>query len=192
MSFFKDIIGGAFYALLIIVLLFPHIDKIDNFQLTFPFSPVLNFLLGIFLIKCYPSLKQWSTARSDTTVILGSVFGFYSALTLMNQNDILETLLTLPTDAALSSSFSLCFLRTFIGLLIVFATRQIVKNVVLRTTCFVYKLDWKDSQIKRLAQVEMPYYYFTYFAVGFNIALTCPFVFQKLGIASDFHQTVVF
>ena len=153
---------------------------------------MLNFFLGILLIKCYPSLKQWSTARSDTTVILGSVFGFYSALTVLNQNDLLETLLNRPTDAALSSNLGLCAVRTFIGLLIVFTTRQIVKTVVLRLTCFAYALNWKDPQIKRLAEVEMPYYYFTYFAVGFNIALTCPFAFRALGIAPDFHQTVVF
>ena len=125
-------------------------------------------------------------------MILGSVFGFHSALTVLNQNDLLETLLNRPTDVALSSGLGLCAVRTFIGLLLVYATRQIVKTVVLRLTCLAYGLNWKDPQIKRLAQVEMPYYYLTYFAVGFNIALTCPFVFRAIGIAPDFHQTVVF
>ena len=76
----------------------------------------------------------------------------------------------------------LCLLRTIVGLLVLGATRQIVKTVVLRSTCLFYRLDYKNPQIKRLAQVEMPYYYLTYFVIGFNTGFLCPLIFRTLHI----------
>ena len=138
--------------------------------------------MGIILIKCYPSLKQWSTARSDTTVILGSTFGLLSGGTLLNSIGLLERSLTPPIYSITVPNLGLCFMRIIIGLTITFATRLIVKIVVLRITCAIYGLDSKDPDIRRLAKVEMPYYYLTYFAVGFNIYFTCSTVFHALKI----------
>ena len=166
--------------------MFPYVNRIDNFQLNFPYAPLLNFFLGILLMKCYPSLKQWSTARSDTTIILGSTSGLLSAATIMNKFGLLEKPLTPPIYPIMASDIGFCLSRTIIGLIIVYATQQIVKTLVLRLTCVAYELDWNDSEIKRLAKVEMPYYYLTYFAIGFNIAFTCPFIFRSLGIHRDY------
>jgi len=169
--------------------MFPYINTIDNFQLNFTFSPLISFCLGVCLIKCYPSLKQWSTARSDTTVILGSTFGLLSATAIMNQIGFLEKPLTPPIYSIIPPNLILCVLRTIIGLLIIYATRQIVKTFVLRLTCIFYGLDWKNPEIKRLAKIEMPYYYLTYFAIGFNISFTCPLVFRAMGINRDYSYT---
>ena len=185
----QDIVAGTVYALVLIYIMFPYVDAIDEFQLNFTFSPVLNFCLGILLIKCYPSLKQWSTARSDTTVILGSTSGLFSAITSMNKFGLLERPLTPPVYAIVAPDLGLCFLRTLIGMLIVYATRQIVKTVVLRLTCAIYGLDWRKPETKRLARVEMPYYYLTYFAIGFNISFTCSLVFRAMGINRDYSYT---
>jgi sphingosine-1-phosphate phosphatase 1 len=167
----------------------PHVETIDNFQLNFTLSPIFHFCLGIILIKCYPSVKQWSTARSDTTVILGSTFGLLSATTIMNKLGLLERPLTPPIYAITPPDLGLCVLRTIIGLLIIYATRQIVKTIVLRSTCSVYGLDWKNPEVKRLAKVEMPYYYLTYFAIGFNIAFICPLAYRAVGINRDYSYT---
>jgi len=173
----------------LICISFPYIDVIDEFQIHFAYSPLINFCLGIFLIKCYPSVKQWSTARSDTTIILGSTFGHSSAVTIINQLGLLERPLTPPIYQIASPEFGLWFLRTFIGLILIFFTRQIVKTLVLRLTCLYYKLDYRNPQIKRLAQVEMPYYYLTYFAVGFNVGFLFPLTFRAMGINRDYSYT---
>ena len=169
--------------------MYPYVNAIDDFAMNFAFSPIVIFALGIFLIKCYPSLKQWSTARSDTTVIIGSTSGVFTAGTLMNQLGLLERPLTPPVYSIIAPDLGLCILRTIIGLLLIYATRQIVKTFVLRSTCYFYGLDWKNPEIKRLAQVEMPYYYLTYFAIGFNISLTCPLLFRAMGINRDYSYT---
>lgn len=167
----------------------PFVDEIDDFVLNFTYSPLMNFFLGISLIKCYPSLKQWSTARSDTTVILGSTFGLLTANNLMNQLDLLEKPRTPPIYSIMPPDFGLCFIRTLTGMLIIGATREIVKRLVLRLTCAVYGLDWKNPEIKRLGKVEMPYYYLTYFAIGFNISFLCPLVYRAIGINRDYSYT---
>ncbi|CAF0922054.1 unnamed protein product [Rotaria sordida] len=183
------LVRGTAYALLLIYIMFPYVNIIDNFQLNFTLAPLLNFCLGIFLIKCYPSIQEWSTARSDTTVILGSTFGLLSSATIMQKFDLLERPLTPPIYSIITPNLGFCVLRTIIGLLIIYATRQIVKTIVLRITSLIYGLDWKDPEIKRLAKVELPYYYLTYFVIGFNIAFTCPLVFRMIGINRDYSYT---
>ncbi|CAF0871155.1 unnamed protein product [Adineta steineri] len=189
MHTFLDIITGTLYALLLVYIMFPYVDAIDNFQLNYSFSPILNFCIGIILIKCYPSLKQWSTARSDTTVILGSAFGLCSATTAMHQIGLLQRPLTPPIYAIIAPNLGLCIVRTIIGMLFVYATRQIVKTLVLRITCAIYGLDWKNPETKRLAKVEMPYYYLTYYAIGFTISFICPLFFRAIGINRDYSYT---
>ncbi|CAF1360025.1 unnamed protein product [Rotaria magnacalcarata] len=189
MHTFLDIIAGTIYALILIFIMFPYVDSIDNFQLTHSFAPILNFSIGILLIKCYPSLKLWSTARSDTTVILGSAFGLCSATTAMHQIGLLEKPLTPPLYSIIAPNLGLCIVRTILGMIFIYATRQIVKTVVLRVTCSIYGLDWKNPESKRLAKVEMPYYYLTYFAIGFNISFTCPLFFRAIGINRDYSYT---
>jgi hypothetical protein len=169
--------------------MFPYVQTIDRFELNCNWSSVLNFFLGILLIKCYPSLKQWSTARSDTTVILGSTSGLFSAIQFMKQFGLLEKPVTPPIYSITPPNLGLCILRTMIGLLIVYATRQIVKTLVLRLTCMIYGYDWKNAQTKRLAKIEMPYYYLTYFAIGFNVSFTCPLVYRAIGINRDYSYT---
>jgi sphingosine-1-phosphate phosphatase 1 len=169
--------------------MFPYVDRIDNFQLNFSFSPILNFCIGVFLVKCYPSVKQWSTARSDTTVILGSAFGLCSATTAMHKIGLLQRPLTPPIYSIIAPNLWLCLVRTILGMIFIVVTRKIVQTIVLRITCAIYGLDWKDPESKRLAKVEMPYYYLTYFFIGFNVSFTCPLLFRALGINRDYSYT---
>lgn len=167
----------------------PFVNTIDDFQLNYMISPFIAFCIGIVLVKAYPSVQEWSTARSDTTVILGSTVGLLSAATLMQQMGLIERPIKPPIYAIIPPNLWLWVLRTIIGLLILYATRQIAKNIVLRVIGAIYGLDWKDPQIKRFAKVEMPYYYLTYYAIGFNINFTCPLVFRLMGINRDYSTT---
>jgi hypothetical protein len=107
----------------------------------------------------------------------------------MNTMGLLERPLTPPIYPIIAPDLGLCVLRTTVGLVIVYATRQIVKTVVLRSTCAVYGLDWKNPEIKRFAKVEMPYYYLTYYAIGFSVAFICPLVYRAVGINRDYSYT---
>jgi len=169
--------------------MFPYVDTIDDSLLNFSLSPILTFSLGIFLMKCYPSLKQWSTARSDTTIILASTSGLLTATSILNTMGLLKKPLMPPIYSIIPPHLGFCFLRTIIGLIIVYITRQIVKTVVLRSICAIYGLDWKTPEVKRLAKIEMPYYYLTYFIIGFNIGFTCPLTFRAMGINRDYSYT---
>lgn len=169
--------------------MFPYVNEIDEFLLNFVYTPIVLFVVGIFLIKCYPSLKQWSTARSDTTVILGSTFGALTAANIMNRLGFFDRPSSPPLYSIISPDIGLCFVRTIIGMIITGGTREIVKRLVLRLTCQFYGLDWKNPQNKRLGKIEMPYYYLTYFTIGFNVAFTCPLVFLWIGINRDCSYT---
>jgi hypothetical protein len=109
----------------------------------------------------------------------------------MNYIGLLEKPLTPPVYSIIPPNLALCCLRTFLGLILIYATRQIVKTLVLRLTCLFYGLDWKNPEIKRLAKVEMPYYYLTYLSIGFNIGFLCPLVFRAMGINRDYSYTEI-
>ena len=161
-------------------------DRINNFQLNYSFAPILNFCMGIILIKCYPNLKKWSTARSDAVIILGSAFGLCSATTAMLQINLLQRPLISSIYSIVTPDIDLCIVRTVLGMILVYITRQIVKTIVLRMSCTIYGLDWKNPESKRLTNIELLYYYLTYFSVGFNITFTCPLLFRALGINRDY------
>jgi sphingosine-1-phosphate phosphatase 1 len=159
--------------------------------LDFIFSPIINFCLGIVLMKCYPSTQPWSTARSDTTVILGSTCGLFCSAAMLNKLGLLEKPLTPPIYSIIPPNLGLCVVRTVIGMLIVYATRQLVKDAVLRGTCRFYGLDWKHPDAKRSGKVEFPYYYLTYFTIGLTIAFVCPLLYRAMGINRDYSYTEI-
>ncbi|CAF0939000.1 unnamed protein product [Didymodactylos carnosus] len=180
-----DVIAGVIYALFLSYLMFPYVDAIDNFQINFSMAPLFNFIIGYLLIRFYPSRKQWSGARNDTTVILGSVSGFYSATSIMNTMGLLLKPILSPKYAPIYPNYLRCLLRPTFGAILILLTRQIAKTIVLRLTCLFYGVDYRKPECKRLAKIEIPYYYLTYFATGFNMAFTCPVAFHAMGIGND-------
>lgn len=71
-----DVIAGIIYSLLMLILVMPILEPVDKFMLENQLSPLLALIFGYSICYYYPSLKKWSTARGDTTIIIGTVVGF--------------------------------------------------------------------------------------------------------------------
>ncbi len=179
--------------MLVLVLVMPILEPIDTFMLENPMSPCIALTVGFLLCMFYPSLKQWSTARGDTTIIIGTVVGFSIGSYLNNYLGFLNR----PDEPPLydihfpnALGYVLGVLRTILGLLVLFATRQIFKSSLLRIMCYLNGVSPADSaEIKKEKKIELPYYYFTYFAMGLNIAFTSPYLFRLLNIERDYSYT---
>jgi sphingosine-1-phosphate phosphatase 1 len=187
-----DVIAGVLYSMLILLLVMPVLEPIDEFMLENSLSPMIAVTSGFVLCHLYPSLKQWSTARGDTVIIIGTVVGFSVGSFLNNKLGLLAR----PTEPPLydiqfpdAVGYALGVLRTFLGLCVLLAIRQFFKFSLLRFLCHVYGLDYSDAKSKREKRVELPYNYLTYFAVGLNIAFASPYLFCLLGIERDYSYT---
>lgn len=170
----------------------PILEPIDHFILEYDYSPLVVFTVGYLLCHYYPSLRQWSTARGDTVIIIGSVIGFSIGSYLNNKLGFLHK----PDEPPLYDihfpnvfGYMLAILRTFLGLLLVLGTRQLFKKFLLKFLCFICKLDHLNPENKKKKKIELPYNYLTYFAIGVNIAFTFPFLFRLLRIERDYSFT---
>lgn len=174
------------------MIMIPILEPIDHFILEYDISPFVVFTVGYLLCHFYPSVRQWSTARGDTVIIIGSVIGFSIGSYLNNKLGLLHKPDEPPLyDIHFPNAFGyfLGVLRTLLGLLLVLCTRQLFKNFLLKFLCFICKLDSKNPESKKQKKIELPYNYITYFALGVNIAFTIPFLFRLLTIERDYSFT---
>ena len=70
-----DVIAGVLLTVVIMTLFLPFADAVDWFSLTHPASPVLVVTATLLAAVMYPSLDRWSTARGDTTTVIGTNAG---------------------------------------------------------------------------------------------------------------------
>lgn len=153
---------------------------------------MITLTLGFSLCYYYPSLKKWSTARGDTTIIIGTVVGFSVGSFLNSRFGFLNRPDEPPLyDIHFPTAFGyiLAVVRTVLGLLSLLATRQFFKSSVLRLLCFLNGMDSSDPACKQVKKIELPYYYITYFFIGLNTSFMSPFMFRLLNIERDYSFT---
>ena len=133
-----------------------------------------------------------STARGDTTIIMGTVSGFAVSSYLNYHFGLLNKPAEPPLyDIRFPNAFGyvLGLVRTLIGLLSLLATRQLCKASLLRLLCAWNGLDPADPASKREKCIELPYNFFAYMAIGVNIAFGSPYLFRLLNIERDYSYT---
>ena len=189
-----DVIAGVLYSILILILAMPLLEPADKFILDHPFSPLVTFVTGFLICHFYPSLKQWSTARSDATTIIGSVVGFSIGSYINNYLGYLNKPAEPPLyDIHFPDAMGYLYgvIRTILGLLMLYLTRVFFKSSLLKFLCKIHGLDSKDPRSKQEKKIELPYCYITYFSIGLNIAFTSPYIFRMLDIQRDLSYTEI-
>lgn len=178
--------------MLVLILVIPILEPIDKFMMENDYSPFIALVVGFAMCYYYPSLKQWSTARGDTTIIIGTVVGF-SVGAYLNYHFGLwikpsePPLYDIHFPNALGYLFAV--IRTFLGLTMFIVVRQLLKKSFLRLLCYLNGLDYKDPASKQRQIIELPYNYFSYFVLATNIAFTSPLLFRLLNIERDYSYT---
>lgn len=186
--FSQDIIAGFLYTILILVVFYPFVDLIDNFNQTHRYAPLfiigLHLALGIFSF----TLDTWSTSRGDTAEILGSGAGIAcGSHVTYNMGLMLDPsldMLPLATPPITVTLFGKAILRILIGMVFVLIVRDIMKRVTIPLACKVFSIPCDDVRNARQhMEVELPYRYITYGMVGFSITFLIPYIFSFIGIS---------
>nr|XP_008523563.1 PREDICTED: sphingosine-1-phosphate phosphatase 1 [Equus przewalskii] len=183
-----DIIAGFLYTILILVVFYPFVDLIDNFNQTHRYAPLfiigLHLALGIFSF----TLDTWSTSRGDTAEILGSGAGIAcGSHVTYNMGLMLDPsldMLPLATPPITVTLFGKAILRILIGMVFVLIVRDIMKRITIPLACKVFSIPCDDVRNARQhMEVELPYRYITYGMVGFSITFLIPYIFSFIGIS---------
>ncbi|XP_034015545.1 sphingosine-1-phosphate phosphatase 1 [Thalassophryne amazonica] len=183
-----DVMAGVLYSILILTFFLPALDLIDGFNLTFRYAPLIIISLHLGLGLFSFTLDTWSTSRGDTAQILGVGAGLALA---SHVNHHLGLLPDPPLDQLPFSMprlsvglVAMAVLRSFLGVLILVATRALMKAITIPLVCWVVGVPSSDvRKARQHMEVELPYRYITYGAVGFNVLFLVPFFFSCLQLS---------
>ncbi|XP_016090876.1 sphingosine-1-phosphate phosphatase 1-like [Sinocyclocheilus grahami] len=182
-----DIIAGFLYSLLILVVFSPALDIIDTFNCTHPYAPLIIISLHVGLGLFSFTLDTWSTSRGDTAQILGSGAGIALASHINYHLGLLPdppvSVLPLQPPSFTLSLIGLCLLRFLLGVLILLATRVVMKALAIPLVCWLFGIPSNDvRKARQHMEVELPYRYIVYGTVGLNALFLVPFLFAHVGL----------
>ncbi|XP_054653581.1 sphingosine-1-phosphate phosphatase 1 isoform X2 [Dunckerocampus dactyliophorus] len=181
----EDVIVGVFYSILILLLLLPALDVIDNFVLTCVHAPLVIVCLHLGLGLFSFTLDTWSTSRGDTAQILGSGAGIALASHVNHRLGLMPDPERLPLSLpALSGGLvGTAALRFLLGVLVLVATRALMKALTIPLVCRLMAIPGDDMRKARQhMEVELPYRYIVYGTVGFNVVFLVPLLFSYLAL----------
>ncbi|XP_030070282.1 sphingosine-1-phosphate phosphatase 1 [Microcaecilia unicolor] len=182
-----DVIAGFLYAILIMVVFYPVLELIDNFNLTYKYAPLiiisLHLALGIFSF----TLDTWSTSRGDTAEILGSgagiACGSHVNYMLGEMSDPLPDILPFIPPVITVTLVGKALLRFLIGVVILLMVRTVMKKLTIPLACKIFCIPCDDiRKARQCMEVELPYRYITYGMVGFSVMFVVPFLFRNIGL----------
>jgi len=156
-------------------------ESVDKFFLYFPLSPLVAISGVIFALVIYPTEERWTIDRGDTAAILGSAVGvnigswFYPS----PDNIIMGPF---PVRLASLDEFKMYLLRFFIGVVILFLDKLIMKQLCLWILPAIMPTGGEKDVSKR-TWVELPYKIITYGSVGISAAWFVPLFFDYLNIS---------
>ncbi|KAK5868244.1 hypothetical protein PBY51_009276 [Eleginops maclovinus] len=180
-----DVLCGVLISALILCSTYPYWESIDHFQLTSSASPLVAMGLTILLNYTYPQLDHYSTTRGDTSTILGVGAGCSVGYWVDHQlggtrHPLGEIPALLPplTAGAVARGGA----RSLLGMMALLGTRQLVKTLSLKVLYSYYRVGDGDTGARRRREIEVPYKFVTYMAVGLVNSILVNRGFVLLGL----------
>ncbi|XP_070827207.1 sphingosine-1-phosphate phosphatase 2 [Chaetodon trifascialis] len=180
-----DVICGVLISGFLMFLTYPYWETFDHLQLTSRISPVVALAVPFFLCYTYPELEHYSTTRGDTTIILGAGAGSsvgYWVNEQLGQTFEPQGTLPVPLPTLTADTLALGAARLFVGVVALVGTRQVMKTLSLQVLYSWYKVRKRDDSARRRREIEVPYKFVTYTAVGLVNSIVVNRVFILLGL----------
>ncbi|XP_041037040.1 sphingosine-1-phosphate phosphatase 2 isoform X4 [Carcharodon carcharias] len=178
-----DVICGVLITAVLMALTYPFWNILDNFQLTSPLTPIVAIVMPFFMSYTYPALDHYSPTRGDTTIILGVASGCTVGFWMNYQyGRTYEPTGSLPFEipSITLEVVSLAIARFLIGILVLVATRQVVKTLSLKVLYAWFDIAGHDMEARKRLEIEVPYKFATYSSIGFNATVIVPLLYQLL------------
>ncbi|XP_077963324.1 sphingosine-1-phosphate phosphatase 2 isoform X2 [Gasterosteus aculeatus] len=181
-----DVLCGVLLSALLLFLTFPYWEAFDRLQLSSAASPAAAPALLLLLSYTYPDAARYSTTRGDTTTILGAGAGCsvgYWVNERLGRTFEPRGPLPAPLPALTAAALARGAARFLVGAAAVLGTRQAAKAASLRALYAWYGVRGGDrAAAARRREIEVPYKFFTYAAVGLVNSVLVNRVFVLLGL----------
>ncbi|KAK5620952.1 hypothetical protein CRENBAI_016197 [Crenichthys baileyi] len=184
----QDVIVGILYSILILFFFLPALDMIDSFNLTCRYAPLIIVSIPLALAIFSFTLDTWSTSRGDTAQILGVGAGVALA-SHINQlvglvPDLTPDQLPLTVPVLTAGLVCAAVLRFVLGVVVLVAIRALMKTITIPLVCWVFRVPSLNvRKARQHVEVELPYRYIVYGAVGFSVLFLVPLLFTYLKLS---------
>lgn len=184
----QDVIAGVLYSALILLLFLPTLDSVDAYYRSGRYAPLVIVAVHLGMGFFSFTLDTWSTSRGDTAQILATGAGVALA---SHVNHLLGLLpdpapdqLPLAMPALSAGLVGGAMLRHAVGVLVLMATRALMKAVTIPAVCWATGVPGTDvRKARQNMKVELPYRYIVYGTMGFNVLFLVPLLFRYLQLA---------
>ncbi|XP_062408481.1 sphingosine-1-phosphate phosphatase 2 isoform X2 [Sardina pilchardus] len=181
----QDVICGVLLTAVVMATSYPLWAWLDEAQLRGRLSPVLALVLPALLCCAYPEPDHYSTTRGDTTIILGAAAGCWLGYWLNERwGRTFEPEGPLPVTLRplTPATFGLGVARFVVGVLVLVGTRQVMRWASLALVCRYHGESPSNAEARRRREIEVPYKFVTYTAVGLVNTLLVNRLFVQLGL----------
>uniref|UniRef100_S4RTM1 Sphingosine-1-phosphate phosphatase 1b n=1 Tax=Petromyzon marinus TaxID=7757 RepID=S4RTM1_PETMA len=188
-----DVVVGVLCSVAILSVLLPSLETLDSLVTTHMYTPDRIILVHVAAALAAFTLDGWSTSRGDTAQILAVGAGVASGSRANRLLGLLATtqapperlpLPVLPGLPQLPGALVRTIARVLLGSAILLATKAALKSTSIPLACWLFSIPGDDVSVaRRHAQVELPYRFITYGAVGFSAACLVPCAFSLVGLS---------
>jgi len=185
MHSFLDVIAGLVYVFLLLPPYFFVVDSMDRLLVSAWWAPLPIVLVPLVALVNYPKLDRWSTARGDTTLIVGTATGVMLGYWLSNQLGLITAVPQTelyPMSGWTWPGVGIAFLRILLGGALLVFVRQAVKSLSLTVTCAILGKDKNDELTRQSLAVELPTKFISYISIALACIVIAPQIFVKIGI----------
>lgn len=150
--------------------------------------PYLVTLIPLSLVMFYPTCHEWSTARSDSTLMLAVGAGTALSLWLIvhggfHQVEVGEQFATVSLERAFAGMFTFhAVLRAVIGFVLLVAIRFVMKLITVTVFSTLAGRSSKEAIVKQLVSVQLPCKFATYTSIALGAVFIAPLLFTAIGI----------
>ncbi|BFZ12150.1 hypothetical protein BsWGS_15189 [Bradybaena similaris] len=190
-----DIIAGIAFAVCLMSVTILIVGPVDSFLMSHPLALPTAALVCIALSWIYPSLEEWSTARGDTTLVLGVFSGIYAGMWLTGKLTQFEYVPDSPPyvlELPSTKDLRLGVIRQISGLFIIIIFLTFIKMAILHSLSWLFGYDPKDPRTKQCRPIELPYKYVSYYVSAVASTYVIPLLFWKLNIERPSYYSEVF
>ena len=177
--------AGIAFSSLLLPIWISIMDPLDHFIMTHPAAPYLSILVPLAMCLSYPKLEQWSTARGDTSLVIGVGAGVAVSQWINYQYGLMSLQTISPPYAMPAFTLELAYdhaKRMVVGGLLALLTRAVMKTITYKASCSYWNLDPKDPTTKQHLCIELPVKFITYVTLSLVVVVLTPILFKWMEI----------
>jgi sphingosine-1-phosphate phosphatase 1 len=180
-----DIIGGLLYSFVLSIIIIKIVDSYGEILINNLMVGVIGYFGCILLCLIYPEKERWSSARSDTFLIVGVGGGMIIGY-ILKQSLGWKDIGKIKKEN--EHSIYLWLIRSLIGSIIVLTVRFLSMKILYDMIRKVNKIDKSVDNIKLKTFIktnflnEFTFYFFTYSNISFTVIFTNFLIFEYFQI----------